>query len=117
MTTNEVTEFLEHFGVSGMKWGVRSRSSGSSSGGRSGKQSPTAHMSNEDLQKIVTRMRLDQQYSELSSAKKRAGATYTHKVLKQSGNILVSAAAAALAGAVIKGVMGSGKKAITNWVP
>jgi hypothetical protein len=69
-----VDEFLEHFGVKGMKWGVRKRrdsSPGSSDYERASaaknvaKTKGTKALSNEELQALVNRMNLEQQYSRL----------------------------------------------------
>lgn len=74
----EYEDVLAHFGVKGMKWGVR-RSSGSkdSSPGSEdfekartalgkAKSGGTKALSNKEMQEIVTRMNLEQQYSKLN---------------------------------------------------
>ena len=59
-------EFLEHFGVKGMKWGVRR--SGKSKGSSSKSQSnPIKDLDDKELQRLVTRMNLEQQYSRLTA--------------------------------------------------
>jgi hypothetical protein len=84
--TKEVDEFLSHFGVKGMKWGVR-RASGSGSSALHPdavrinehrarvKKGGTDALSTEELQRLVTRMNLEKQYSSLQppSAGKRTG--------------------------------------------
>jgi hypothetical protein len=85
---SEVDDILAHFGVKGQKWGVRrSRSSSSSTSTKSSKKldisedaatalafkkkakSGTSALSNKDLQTLVTRMNLEQQYSNLASSR------------------------------------------------
>ena len=128
MNATEVEEFLEHYGVRGQKWGVRnsSRSSGGSknsgdsggnskssadsgsSGGPGSKsaKSKTAHLSNDDLKKVVERMRLDQQYAELSNPKKQGGKKYVSNMLKDSGNKLAGAIVATVATIVVARALG-----------
>ena len=120
VNTIEVETFLKHYGVIGQKWGVRNRSSGSSgsskssdssgsskssgdSGGSGGggagpksAKAKTAHLSNDDLKKVIDRMRLDQQYADLTNPKKQSGKKYATKLLADSGNKLVGAAVAAV---------------------
>lgn len=75
-----VNDFLKHYGVKGMKWGVRHNPS---SGGTSTHDSPdtktldshkarvaaggTRALNTNELQALVTRMNLEQQYSKLSA--------------------------------------------------
>lgn len=80
-----VDEFLEHFGVRGMKWGVRRGGASKSSKPKArsvtkmsmdavaakkhkatAKKSSTDALSNKDLQALVTRMNLEQQYKKLA---------------------------------------------------
>lgn len=94
---SKVDEILEHYGVKGMKWGVRKDQSSSSGptavetktikghvittggkghepsedalnaaiGKQKAKKSGLASLSNKELQAVVTRMNLEQQYSRL----------------------------------------------------
>lgn len=83
--SKEAEDFIEHFGVKGMKWGVRKRAStlvSKAKGGpkepasedavkakalkKTAKTSSTDALSNKQLQDLVTRMNLEQQYSRLS---------------------------------------------------
>ena len=88
-------EFFEHFGVKGMKWGVR-RGAGASNSPTSkdaakaskfqqvAKKSGTRALSNEELQTLVTRMNLEQQYNRLKPP------TPTKKATKFVGDFLLS---------------------------
>lgn len=90
---NTVEDFLEHFGVKGMRWGHRK---GSSSDGPTSsdaakastfrqvaKKSGAKALSNEDLQALVTRMNLEQQYNRLKPP------TPTKKATKFVGELLL----------------------------
>lgn len=69
--------YLEHFGIKGMKWGVRKVDGGSSSNGQSEDSKNAAlagakikaggikSVSNKELQDLVKRMQLEQQFNEL----------------------------------------------------
>ena len=73
-----IEEFIAHFGVKGMKWGVRkSGPSGEPSSdaarahalGARATTLGTHNLSNEELQHLVTRMNLEQQYSRLTETR------------------------------------------------
>lgn len=76
-------EFLEHFGIPGMKWGRRKSSDGSySSSGKKAKgersedsqavvniqKKSVQAMSNAELQKVNTRLQLEKSYNDLNPA-------------------------------------------------
>ena len=60
--------FLEHFGVKGMKWGIR-RKSGSGRG--KGGTKPGKSLTTTELKKRVDRLSMEKRYSELSKESKR----------------------------------------------
>lgn len=80
-------DFLEHYGVKGMKWGVRKDrpTSADVAGVKEAKskvrRGDTSALSNKELQSVVTRMNLDQQYSRL---------TAKPSVLKKGSKIVAS---------------------------
>jgi hypothetical protein len=77
---DDVDEFFAHFGVKGMKWGVRRGRSGASEGPVSTdaakahdlktqvKTSGTKSLNNDELQHLVTRLNLEQQYGKLTDS-------------------------------------------------
>ena len=74
-------DVLEHFGVKGMKWGVRKNRSGSASEDAQRADAArkkiktgggTKALSNKELQDLVTRMNLEQQYSTLTGKQKKS---------------------------------------------
>jgi hypothetical protein len=96
-------ETLAHFGIKGMKWGVRrSRGSDGTVGGAHPSSSAsdaekakefhtrartqgTHSLSNQELQHLVNRMNLEQQYSKLNKQRSNAGAKFAKEVLVQVG--------------------------------
>lgn len=104
-----VDDVLAHFGVKGMKWGVRSASPGGSMPSADAKSAAniqskikrgnTKTLSNKELQALITRMNLEQQYSRLTkpSGKKTAGkfvADILLNVGKQEATKLIAQVAA-----------------------
>ena len=96
--------FLEHFGVKGMKWGIRKdRKSGRGKGGeKTGKS-----LTNTELKKRINRLNMEKQYSDLSkkepgslekggkivagiigTAGKNAAQTIANEVAADAGKIL-----------------------------
>jgi hypothetical protein len=81
-TTETVDDVLEHFGVKGMRWGVRRFSSGRLGGTKHEpsedfqkvtdakkkiRTSGTKALSNQELKLVVERMNLEQQFSNLTN--------------------------------------------------
>ena len=116
--TQKTDEFLEHHGVRGMKWGV-SRSRGSSSDNKHGKtggftskpkvsadarnamlaQKKIAMgglhaLNNKELQSLVKRQNLEQQYTQLNPQKVSEGKKLAIQALATLGPIAISAALA-----------------------
>ena len=75
-TTAELAEALEHYGTKGMRWGVRKNASGVIRGTEDhitarvltnrARSKGTSHLSNEQLQAVVQRINLEQQYARLT---------------------------------------------------
>lgn len=108
-----VEEVLAHFGVKGMKWGTR--------GGKATKQAPSRDstqatmlraraktskvksLSNVELQQVITRMNLEQQFKRLSVNEKPAVQRWIASTLLEVGKREVQVAAGKkLAAAVAK---------------
>ena len=98
---------LEHFGVKGMKWGVRKKRVSGSSGAPAKPKPPMSDdakraakikskikskgrdsLSNDEMQDLVKRMNLEQQYSRLNPSTAKKGADY----LKTMAGVLGSVA-------------------------
>lgn len=77
-------EFLEHYGIKGMKWGIRRRrgsdglveksadaQNADAARAKVGKKGNTDSLSNKELQDLVTRMNLERQFSTLTAQNKK----------------------------------------------
>lgn len=102
---DKVEDFLKHYGVKGQKWGVRTKgaSSDGSSKGSAAKVPNPKHLTDAQLKSAIDRMRLEQQYTELTNPRKKSGGAFAKSVLENSGRILITA----VVGAV--GTIGVGK--------
>jgi 2'-5' RNA ligase len=96
--SDEADKFLAHFGVKGMRWGVRKDRSGGGHGGSDDHNNATAarakakkggvkSLSNKELQDMITRMNLEQQYVRLAPPSK--GAIIMRKGSQVVGEILI----------------------------
>lgn len=117
-------EVLSHYGVLGMKWGVRKSRRGLSgkakvgdvatfSNGKKAKvvsnrrvkggnevtfeelnsrKSNSSHMSNEEIQKRIARIKLEQELSRLTTPAPKAGQEFIKGVLKTSGQQILTKA-------------------------
>lgn len=108
-------EFLEHYGVKGMHWGVRnprnrSRGSGKKGAGTNNKKLPST-LSDEELKKAVARMELEKRYSDLASGKssksKDSGSAFVSDLAKNSIKIASGAATTFLVQKALKSKFGS----------
>lgn len=99
---NDVDDFLSHYGVKGMKWGVR-RSGGSSSGKKvTSSRARAKRMSDDELKTAVARLELEKKYIDLNAHTSAAGKKYAKNLLDQAGKVAVGAAVGAVVGAAVK---------------
>lgn len=103
-------DILEHYGIKGMKWGVR-RKRGPS--GRVSKdhaesrrllQKKRIELSNEDIQRVNKRLNLEKEMARLDPTGRGVGKRAVDKFLGQYGNAVIAAAAGAAAGATVAAV-------------
>lgn len=113
-------EFISHFGVKGMKWGVRkaAKRAASSEDARNAqdahdksKKAGLHSLSNKELQDLVTRMNLEQQFNRLKppSAGSKA-AKFIGKMLADAGKQQVNKLANDLLAKEIAKMMAGAKK-------
>lgn len=82
------TTELTHYGILGMKWGVRrsqaqlSRAKGSSKSSSSEQKKNVKDMSDDELRRTVNRLQMEKQYSQLSSSNVSKGREYASKIIK-----------------------------------
>jgi hypothetical protein len=93
----DLDEFLAHYGVKGMKWGVRKKSSSPSSPGSDDHQNArriqakdVKDMSNQELKALTARLNLEKQYKDLTSGQKSEGRKMAEEVLKNTGKNLAN---------------------------
>lgn len=112
---------LSHYGVPGMRWGVR-RSGVSSTPGKTKKGPPSEdykrmqdmkkrgkkNLTTAELKELTGRMQLEKQYKDLSKASVSAGRKYTTDLMKEIGKETVK-------GAVKKGI-GSSVKYVADFM-
>lgn len=105
---------LAHYGVKGMKWGVHRSEDGSSEKKPASedfekankartiaKTSGTKALSNKELQDIVTRMNLEQQYSRLNPTASAQATKFVADILLSAGKQQAARAANDFAGKAI----------------
>lgn len=101
-------EFLKHFGIKGMRWGVKKKPHPVSTDAK-GKQkvkdkvktTKIASVSNRDLQMAINRMQLEQNYKRLAVNEKSGVARWISSTLMEIGKREVQAAAAKKIAAVV----------------
>lgn len=88
-------QFLKHYGVLGMKWGVRRRSAdgGKTSSKKGGSSSSSSsnrtqrRMSNKELTSRIKRLRLEKEYRDLTTVPKPATVSKIDKLVKNAGTV------------------------------
>jgi hypothetical protein len=118
-----VDEFLEHFGVKGMRWGVK-KGSGTPRVGSSEdhvratelktqvKKSGTKSLSNDEFEVLLKRLGLETRYDDVSKKSATAGEKILNELLGEAKNIGKQEAkkyAQAHAGDIAKLLVGHGK--------
>ena len=100
-----MTKIIKHYGVKGMQWGVRRKSSSRKSGdymtSRKIAKKKVSELSNKDLKKLAGRMNLEKQYSSLNPRTSSKGKHLVSKVLEQYGRAVVGGAVGAASTATV----------------
>lgn len=92
-------DFLEHYGVKGMKWGVRRRSRGEASDDSKrtdtvrdkAKKGGVKTLSNAELQAAINRMNLEQQFKRLRTNERPVVTRFIASTLQEIGKREVQA--------------------------
>lgn len=89
------SDTLTHWGIPGMKWGIRRRQSNETITGKphssdhttavSLKKKHISEMSNDELKKLTTRMQLEKQYKDLSKTDISAGQKFVTEIIGNVG--------------------------------
>lgn len=81
-------QFLKHYGVLGMKWGVRKGRVEPSKLKKTSSNKPVKRrMSNKELNARVKRLRLEQEYERLSSVPKSQTTSKISKIVSKAGTV------------------------------
>lgn len=105
---SDVNEFLEHYGVKGMHWGIRNPDRPSKRGNKAVRtryEKSPSRLSDDELNRRIRRMELEKRYSDLNEEKKSSGKKYVHDILQNSGKMLVSTALSTVATFIIKRIL------------
>ena len=93
MNNNE----LQHWGIKGMRWGIRRKRDSKTGKVSSDAQKASklrgkklSEMSNEELKTLNTRLQLERTYKDLSKKDTSAGKKFVSQVLQESGKNLAS---------------------------
>lgn len=93
--------FLQHYGILGMKWGVRRsrkelererkqrNASEDSKKAAKNKKRDISELSNEELRELNNRMQLERQYRDLTKSEIGPGKRFAQEVLRETGKELV----------------------------
>lgn len=98
----KTNDFLEHYGVKGMKWGVRrsreqlARARKQRGSDRTSYQKSPSRLSDSELNRRIKRMEMEKKYNELNSPPVKAGKKYVNDLLQNAGK---TAAGAVVGGA------------------
>jgi len=126
--TMTFSEFIEHHGVKGMRWGVRRSRGGGVSKSSSKKKKPDtrttfqkspSRLTDAQLNSRIKRMELEKRYKDLNKGDVSEGKRFTNDVLKSSGKqiattIIAGAALVAIGGALSKKMGPGTASAITG---
>lgn len=80
---------LKHYGVLGMRWGVRKRRVSTSSSKKSKTSSGTTQrrMSNKELKARINRLKLEQEYKKLTEVPQPKSTSKIEKLVKTAGTV------------------------------
>lgn len=101
---NPVEDFLQHYGVKGMRWGQRRSRNVSTKPVRDKttyRKAPK-QLSDAELNRRIRRLELEKKYNELNQPHKSEGKKYVDDLLKSQGKTVVGAVVGGAAGFFIQ---------------
>lgn len=104
---SNVSEFLEHYGKKGMRWGTRKGRGASKSTDRTVFNKSPKKLTSAELDSRIKRMEMEKRYNELNKRDVSKGKQLATEVLSNSGRTV---ATTVLTGAAILGVRALAKK-------
>lgn len=81
----DLSEFVAHYGIKGMRWGVRKKSSSSTSERTRYSKSPKK-LSDEELAKRIKRMETEKRYNQLNRPDTNKGKEIAAEILQSVGS-------------------------------
>lgn len=84
---NEFEDFLEHYGIPGMRWGKGKKTIAKTSGNRKQTSRTKRRMSNKELTARVKRIRLEKEYEKLTEVPKKEIVSKIEKFVKAADNV------------------------------
>ena len=106
-------DFLKHYGVKGMKWGVVKKAANDGSehakwlAKETQKNKEAKTMTNDELKKRIERLNLEKKYSELNPSKFSKGSEYVSRALAVVGSVASAIASVYIIRAAIKKASGT----------
>lgn len=90
----DVDNFIEHFGVRGMRWGVRKQRKADAKAAAERDRATQAiqGLSDKDLKAAVDRMNLESQFRRLNSEEANRSKTLGEKFIAEAGNLAANVA-------------------------
>lgn len=88
---SNVKDFIDHHGVKGMHWGVRSKRSASSD--RTVFKSAPKKLTTDELERRIKRMETEKRYKQLNSRDVSAGEKLAHEIVTNVGRTVVTTVA------------------------
>jgi hypothetical protein len=124
---SKADDILEHYGVKGMRWGIRRRSGGSNSG-RSRhptaedharvsdlKSRPVRALSTRELREVNDRLNLQQNFNRLNPSRINRGQSHVRSVLATAG--IVTSAVALFNSPTGRALINTGQRVMARGIP
>lgn len=84
--SSRIEQFISHYGVKGMKWGVRRRSGkGGTTTARTKFSKPANKLSDVEINRRIKRLETEKKYNQLNKGDVSAGRKFAQEVLSSSG--------------------------------